>query len=54
MKEFEIPYLGLMTYFLGIEFHNSENGLPMHQMRHALEILKNFKTEHINMVITIA
>lgn len=26
MKEFEMIDLGLMTYFLGIEFHKSEKG----------------------------
>src|SRR4051812_33873228 len=44
--------IGLMTYFLGIEFYNSMKGLLMHQRRFELEILKKFKMEHCNDVIT--
>lgn len=44
--------LGLMTYFLGIEFHNSKMGLLMHQSRYALEILKRCEMEHCNAVIS--
>lgn len=40
MHEFEMTDLGLMTYFLDIEFHKSKIGLLMHQRRYALEILK--------------
>lgn len=38
MKEFEMTGLGLMTYFISIEFHKSEKGLLIHQSRYALEI----------------
>ncbi|XP_058742304.1 uncharacterized mitochondrial protein AtMg00810-like [Vicia villosa] len=52
MKEFEMTNLGLMTYFLVIEFHKSKKGLLMLQKRYALEILKKFEMEHCNSAIT--
>lgn len=52
MKEFEMTDLGLMTYFLSIEFYNSKKRLLMPQTRYALEILKKFEMKHCNIVIT--
>lgn len=52
MKDFEMTYFSLMTYFLGIEFHKSKKRLLMHQRRYALDILKKFEMEHYNVVIT--
>lgn len=46
--------LGLMTYFLGIEFYKSKGGLLMNQRRFALEILKKFEIEHYNAAINPA
>ena len=40
MREFEMTDLGVMNYFLGIEFHKSKVGLLMHQRRYALDIWK--------------
>lgn len=54
MKEFKMTILGLMTYFLGIEFYKSKKRLLMHQRRHALEILKKFEMKHCNASITPA
>ncbi|XP_050890732.1 uncharacterized protein LOC127096165 [Lathyrus oleraceus] len=54
MEEFNMNNLGLMTYFLGIEFHKSKRGLLMHQRRYALEILENFEMEHCNASIASA
>lgn len=51
-KEFEMTDLGLMTYFLGIEFHKSKRGVLIHQRRYALEINKKFEMEHCNTAIT--
>lgn len=51
MEKFEMTDLGLMTYFLGIEFHKSNRGLLMHQRRYALEILNFFEIEHCNAAI---
>ena len=42
-----------MTYFLDIEFHKSKRGLLMHQIRHALDILKKFKIDYCNASITL-
>lgn len=52
MKEYEITYLGLMTYFLGIELHQSKRGLLMHQRIYAIEILNKFEMEHCNVAIS--
>lgn len=52
MAKFEMTDLGVMTYFLGMEFHKSKMGLLMHQRRYALEILKRCEMEHYNASIT--
>ena len=52
MREFEMTDLGVMNYFLGIEFHKSKVGLLMHQRRYALDILKKCDMEHCNASIT--
>ncbi|XP_058768423.1 uncharacterized mitochondrial protein AtMg00810-like [Vicia villosa] len=52
MKEFQTTDLGLMTYFLGVEFHKSEKRLLMHQKRYVFEISKKLEMEHCNVVIT--
>ncbi|XP_050909387.1 secreted RxLR effector protein 161-like [Lathyrus oleraceus] len=44
--------LGVMNYFLGIEFHKSKVGLLMHQRRYALDISKKCDMEHCNASIT--
>jgi hypothetical protein len=40
--EFEITYLGLMRYFLGIEVHRSKTGIFISQSKYAHEMLKRF------------
>jgi len=45
-KEFEMTDLGLLTYFLGIQFMRTSRQIIMHQIRHAREILKKFEMEH--------
>lgn len=52
MREFEMTDLGVMNYFLGIEFHKSKVGLLMHRRRYALDILKKCDMEHCNACIT--
>lgn len=52
MEEFEMTNLGLMAYFIGIEFHKSKRGMFMHQRRYALEILKKFEMEPYNVAIS--
>lgn len=53
MKEFEMTNIGLMTYFLGIEFHKYRKGILMHQRRYVLEILKKFEMEYYNVAINL-
>jgi hypothetical protein len=40
--EFEMTHLGLMRYFLGIEVHQSKNGIFISQYKNEHEILKRF------------
>jgi hypothetical protein len=51
-EEFEMTDLGLMSYFLGIEFLRTENGILMHQSRYAGEILKKFEMEKCNSALS--
>lgn len=48
MKEFEMTDLGKLTYFLGMEFTEISEGLVMHQMKYASDILKRFKMVSCN------
>ncbi|RDX58041.1 Copia protein, partial [Mucuna pruriens] len=40
MLEFEMIVLGLLSYFLGMEFVTTSEGIFMHQKRYATEVLK--------------
>ncbi|CAJ2633078.1 unnamed protein product [Trifolium pratense] len=51
-EEFEMTDLGLMTYFLGIEFLRNEQGILMHQTRYASEILKKFEMDKCNVALS--
>jgi hypothetical protein len=42
MNEFEMSDLVKLIYFLGMEFTEVEEGLVMHQRKHASDILKRF------------
>ncbi|CAJ2677087.1 unnamed protein product [Trifolium pratense] len=53
-EEFEMTDLGLMTYFLGIEFLRNEQGILMHQTRYASEILKKFEMDKCNVALSPA
>ena len=53
-KEFEMSDLGIMKYFLGIEFQKTKLGLLMHQRRYACEILKRFEMQDYNPTSTPA
>jgi negative regulator of replication initiation len=48
MNEFEMSDLGNLTYFLGMEFTEVEEGLVMHQMKYASDILKRFNMMNCN------
>jgi hypothetical protein len=48
MKEFEMTDLGKLTYFVGMEFTEVPEGLAMHQMKYASDILKRFNMVNCN------
>jgi len=48
MREFEMSDLGKLTYFLGMEFIEVAEGLVMHQMKYASDILKRFNMMNCN------
>lgn len=52
MKEFEMTDLCLMSYFLGIEVVQENDGIFIHQKKYAGEFLKKFKMEVSNPVKT--
>ena len=41
-EEFEMKYLGLMHYFLGLEVWKSREGIFLNQGKYAVKILKRF------------
>ncbi|GAU49301.1 hypothetical protein TSUD_367130 [Trifolium subterraneum] len=51
-KEFEMTDLGHMTYFLGIEFLRTGQGILMHQTKYAKEILKKFEMDKCNSALS--
>ncbi|XP_014492682.1 uncharacterized protein LOC106755098 [Vigna radiata var. radiata] len=48
LQEFEISDLGQLSYFLGIEFTKTDEGILMHQSRYALDMLTKFNMLHCN------
>jgi hypothetical protein len=48
MHEFEMSDLGNLAYFLGMEFTEVAEGLVMHQMKYASDILKRFNMMGFN------
>lgn len=48
MKEFETSDLGKLSYFLGMEFQMSKQGMVLHQRKYVKEILKRFRMEDSN------
>ncbi|XP_048634844.1 secreted RxLR effector protein 161-like [Brassica napus] len=51
-KEFEMTDIGLMSYYLGIEVKQEENGIFITQEGYAKEVLKKFKMNDSNPVCT--
>lgn len=45
MNDFKMTDLGLMSYFLGIEVIQGDDGIFIHQKKYAAEFLKKFKME---------
>ena len=52
MNEFEMSDLGLLNYFLGIEFKVTQYGTMMHQSKYAKNLLKRFNMQQSNPVGT--
>ncbi|KAE8684274.1 hypothetical protein F3Y22_tig00111146pilonHSYRG00032 [Hibiscus syriacus] len=52
MKEFEMTYMGLMAYYLGIEVKQQNDGIFISQESYAKEILKKFKMENCKPIST--
>ena len=52
-KKIEMADWGLMTYYLGIEVKQGEEGIFLSQKTYAEEILKEFKMDAINSVATL-
>ncbi|XP_039685131.1 uncharacterized mitochondrial protein AtMg00810-like [Medicago truncatula] len=48
IREFEMSDLGKLTYFPGMEFTEDAEGLVMHQMKYASDILKRFNMMNCN------
>lgn len=49
-NEFEISDMGKFSYFLGMEFKMSKQGMMIHKRKYVKEILKIFKMEDLNYV----
>ncbi|XP_058740883.1 uncharacterized mitochondrial protein AtMg00810-like [Vicia villosa] len=52
IRHFEMIDLGLMSYFLGIEVVQQDDGIFISQKNYASDILKKFKREHSKPVYT--
>lgn len=52
MQEFEMFDLGNLSYFLGMEFKDTGEGVFMHQKKYAQDILKRFKMSNCNATTT--
>lgn len=48
--EFEMTDMGLMKFFLGVEVHQSNDGIHICQRKYAKEVLGRFKMESCNLV----
>jgi hypothetical protein len=49
-KKFDMPDLGKMRYFLGVEVEQSQKGIFIHQQKYASEILARFGMDNCNKV----
>ena len=52
MSEFEMTDMGVLSYFLGLEFKKTESGILMHQSKYAKKILKRFNMVEYNSAAT--
>lgn len=54
IKEFEMSDLGVLSYFLGIEFPTTRKGIFTHQKKYATVVLKRFNMTNCNPTTTPA
>ena len=52
MQEFEMSDFGNLSYFLGMEFKDIEEGVFLHQTKYAQDILKRFNMRNCKAVVT--
>lgn len=52
MKQFEMTDMGQLSYFLGIDFKETEAGVVMHQSKYAVDLLVKFHMSNCNLVAT--
>ncbi|KAK3003876.1 hypothetical protein RJ639_019216 [Escallonia herrerae] len=52
-KEFEMTDIGLMSYYLGIEVKQRDNGTFISQEAYAKEVLKRFNMKNCNPIISV-
>lgn len=51
-EEFEMTDLGEPSYFLGMEFYPTKQGIVLHQKKYAKEVLKRFNMFGCNVAAT--
>jgi len=47
-SEFEMTYLGKLSFFLGMKFVKLKNGIVMHQQKYIGELLEKFEMKNCN------
>ena len=52
IKQFEMTYMGLMSYFLGIEVFQFNSGIFISQKKYASDIIKKFKLDAVKPILT--
>jgi len=52
LQVFEMTDLGVMNYFLGMEVHQSNDGIFISQRKYGMDLLRKFKMESCNPVAT--
>jgi hypothetical protein len=51
-NEFEMSLLGELSFFLGLQIHQSNQGIFISQIKYIREMLKRFRMEYCKLVIT--
>lgn len=52
MQEFEMSDIGSLSYFMGMKFNDTIEGVFLHQNKYAYDILKRFKMSKSNAAVT--